>query len=364
MTFELLLLVITLLYLSQIALLLHGINRPRDITTNMQRSHVSVIVAARNESANIRRCLDSLFRQTYPPDSFEVIVVDDHSADGTGEICRSYMSTYPNMRVSSPPEGGTLLGKANALAHGIDEARGEIILITDADCVVPETWIESTISRYEPNVGIVGGMTLQKANSPFEGMQSLDWAYLLGVAAATANLKNPLSTIGNNLSFRRKAYDDVGGYRKIKFSVTEDYSLFQAIVQTGKWEYLYPMDPALLVTSEPCVRFKDLIRQKHRWGKGGLDMKIAGFLIMGIGFLQHAAVISSFFFDAATAGALALLVKSGGDYFFLERILSRLGRKDQLRFFYWFELYYLFYVILLPFVVFFGGKVVWKGRSY
>ena len=159
-------------------------------------------------------------------------------------------------------------GKTNALDQGIEKAKGEVILITDADCTVPPTWVEWTAKRYGSEVGIVGGLTLQRANNSFEGMQSLDWAFLLGLAAATMSLRIPLSTIGNNLSFRKSAYLGVGGYRTIPFSVTEDFMLFQAVVQTRKWEYICPIDPRVLVVSRPCTDWRELLRQKHRWGKG------------------------------------------------------------------------------------------------
>ena len=365
MTYELLLAIITALYLAQIGMFLAGIRKVRDGRSSTEQPFVSVIIAARNEERNIKPCLDSLTAQTYPKRSFEIVVVDDQSLDKTAAICLEYAAEHPNIRVVSSAAETTLRGKTNALAGGIKLAKGEIVMITDADCIVPRTWIEATVKRYTPKVGIVGGMTLQRAWTAFEGMQSLDWAYLLGIAAAGVAWKNPLSTIGNNLSFRRKAYDDVGGYEKIPFSVTEDYSLFQAIVRTGKWDYLYPIDPALLVISKPCGTFGDLIRQKHRWGKGGLDMKVSGFVIMGLGFLMHAMILAGpIFYWSVSVALTGLLVKLIGDYVFLYAVLNRLNKTSELRYFHAFQLYYLLYVLALPFIVLFGRKVTWKGRQY
>lgn len=162
-----------------------------------------------------------------------------------------------------------LPGKSNALAQAIEKAHGEVILITDADCIVPNTWVEFTAKRYSGDVGLIGGMTLQRSNNAFEGMQSLDWTYVLGVASSSAALGYPLGSIGNNLSFRKEAYEQVGGYKKIKFSVTEDYTLVQAILGTRNWDFLYPLDDKILVESRPCPTLKSLIQQKHRWEKGG-----------------------------------------------------------------------------------------------
>ncbi len=355
---------VLLLYWTLIAILLYGIARTRDDASNTSQPFVSVIVAARNEEQTLPNCLSSLAVQTYPPGLFEVIVVNDHSEDGTARVCTAFAGRFQHFHALVPEPDPVLRGKTNALARGIAAAAGEIIMVTDADCTVPPTWIESTVRRYNPKVGLVGGVTVQRATGPFTGAQSLDWAFLLGLAASAVNLRNPLSTIGNNLSFRRSAYEEVGGYRSIKFSVTEDYALFQAIVRTGCWEYYYLLDPAHLVVSEPCSTLRELVRQKQRWGKGGLDMKASGLAVMAIGFLMHAGIVGGLLLGAWELSASVFLGKAIGDYTFLQAVLKRIDRLQDRKYFYWFELYYLLYVLLLPFIVFFGGKVRWKGREY
>jgi cellulose synthase/poly-beta-1,6-N-acetylglucosamine synthase-like glycosyltransferase len=338
--------------------------RPRDEQGNSSRPFVSVLIAARDEDPNLAECLESVLHQTYDAALFEVIVINDHSTDGTESICREFSRRFANFSYANAREDKSLKGKSNALDQGIEKARGEIILITDADCSVPKTWIEWTARRYSDSVGIVGGITLQKASNWFEGMQSLDWAFLLGLASSTVSLGNPLSTIGNNLSFRKAAYEDVGGYRKIPFSVTEDFMLFQSIVKTKKWNYLCPIDPNVLVMSQPCSSWKELIRQKHRWGKGGLDMRLSGFSIMAIGFGLDVLILYSLLLGITLFALGAFVLKMMGDYLFLHTVLTKLGRRDLLKYFIPFQIYFLLYVLLLPFVVFFGGRVIWKGRHY
>ena len=358
------LLVITILYLCQVGILLYGLRRIRDNLSSGSAPYVSVVVAARNEEENLPDCLKSLADQTYPVDNYEIIVANDNSTDETALVCERFSGILPHFVSFMATENPRLPGKPNALAQAIDRAKGEVVMITDADCIVPPTWIEYTAKRYSPDVGLVGGITLQNGDSAFSGMQSLDWAYILGVASAAAALGHPLGSIGNNLSFRKKAYEEVGGYHKIKFSVTEDYSLVQAILGTKKWRYLYPIDERVLVESRACPTLRSVVRQKHRWGKGGLDMKFWGFVIMVVGFSMHAALLWQFLsLNLALAGSV-LLVKMIADYFFLYRVLAKLKKTDELKYFYWFELYYTLYVLALPFLVFFGGKVLWKGRRY
>jgi len=364
MSLELLLGLAVLFYLAQVGRSLVALRHLRDEIDESRLPFVSVVVAARNEEDNIEECLTSILNQSYPKDKFEVIVVNDHSTDGTERICLGFAERHPQVVYMSAQEDKMIRGKANALDQGIQLARGEVILLTDADCSVPSMWVEWTAKRFADNVGIVGGMTIQKASSAFEGMQSLDWAYVLGLAASAVAFRDPLSTIGNNLSIRKAAYQDVGGYRNIPFSVTEDFMLFQSIIKTGRWNYLYPVDPRVLVVSKPCTTLRGLVRQKHRWGKGGLDMKPSGMLIMVVGFGTHALVLSTFAFGSVFLAATGLMAKFAADYFFLHAVLKRLERTDLLKYFYWFELYFIAYVLLLPFIVFFGGKVLWKERKY
>lgn len=363
MTLEFFLVLTTLCYIFQVGFLILGIRRTKDLTSTAS-PFVSVVIAARNEERNLSECLQSVTRQTYPNSKFEIIVANDNSNDSTDAICSDFASRFSNVTVVTVKEDAKLRGKANALAQAIDKAKGDIVLITDADCEVPATWIEHTAKRYPLDVGLVGGMTLQKAQRPFEGIQSLDWAYVLGVASSSAAWGNPLGSIGNNLSFRRDAYEAVGGYRKVKFSVTEDYTLVQSIIKTKKWKYLYPIDPNVLVFSKPCSTWKELIRQKHRWGKGGLDMRFTGLVIMAITWTTIGTAFGMLFWNGVVQCVAAFMAKSIADYSFLHQVLARLQQTKELKYFWWFELYFTVYVILLPFIVVFGGPVVWKGRTY
>lgn len=357
-------LIVLALYLVQTAFVVAGLGRIPALT-GTARPTVSVVVAARNEEAAIGPCIESLCRQDYPTDRYEVIIVDDDSTDRTAAIVRDKMRNFANLQLISPPTNSRLRGKSRPLSAGIAQATGEVIMITDADCRVPETWVGSTAAIYEPNVGLVGGITLQDARTTFGGMQSLDWAYLLGVAASSVALGRSFGSIGNNLSFRKKAYDEVGGYESLPFSVTEDYTLVHAIRSSGRWKQRYPIDARLLVESQPCPDLRSLFHQKLRWGRGGLDVPFLGFVIMAIGWSMHVLPIVHTLVWGAWWHTLAVFfVKASADYAFLYRVLTRLGRVDDLRHFLWFELYFFVYVVALPIMVFLAGPVRWKGRQY
>ncbi len=325
---------------------------------------VSVVVAAKDEEENLQACLESLVSVDYPRDLLEIVVVNDQSADGTPAIIDRVAGEYGFVRRIDAVEGTDMRGKANALSQGIDRAQGEFIFLTDADCTVPVTWISGTLKHFEEKTGIVGGVTLiSKTDNVLSGIQSLDWDFLLSIGSAAATIGKPLACLGNNLAFRKKAYEDVGGYRKIRFSVTEDYALFKAIAESGRWDYRYPMDRQTLVETLPLGTLKEVFAQRKRWATGGKDTGLFGVLTLAPGFLFHWSMIVTAILAPAMF-PLLLLLKLLLDALFVFPVLKFYGKIVHLKFIVYFEIYYLIYVAILPFSVYLGKAITWKGRKY
>jgi cellulose synthase/poly-beta-1,6-N-acetylglucosamine synthase-like glycosyltransferase len=355
---------ILLLYLMKILLFYTGSRRASRPSVHTARPSVSVILAARNEEEIIGPCLAGLASLRYAG-SLEILLVNDQSTDDTGAIMEQWSRVDARMRVVTT-EGRIhdLKGKANAIAQAIETSEGEIILTTDADCVVSPDWVEKTIAQYDDSTGCVCGFTLIETDGWFSGMQSLDWAYLLTVASAGVGWNHALSAVGNNMSYRRAVYNEVGGYQGVGFSVTEDFALLMAIAYGTKWKVRYAAEASTLVWSKPCPNLRELYRQKKRWGTGGLDSPIIGFTVMSVGFIMNIAVLFLPFLGLpAWAWLIGLAGKFIGDAFLLSWPLSRFSRLDLFKYFLHFELYYIIYVTALPFVVLLGGKVVWKDRK-
>jgi cellulose synthase/poly-beta-1,6-N-acetylglucosamine synthase-like glycosyltransferase len=325
----------------------------------------TVIVAARNEEDNIERCLSSLDALQYPEEKLEIIIVDDGSTDNTPILIENFIkekSRFKKITISNSEES-KLAGKTKAVARGIENAKGEIILTTDADCEVKPTWVKTIASYYEKDVGVVNGYTTQTAASNFQGMQAIDFIYLLLVAAGTINLGKPISCIGNNMSYRKKAYEEAGGYENLPFSVTEDFILLMGIAKLKKYRIVYPLEKDTLVTSLPCNSFKKLARQKKRWAVGGLGVPFTGFLIMFWGFFTNLCILLTPLLFSKVWIYL-IFFKIVTDYFVLFPVHQKLGIAKNLKYFLAHQVYYILYVIALPFIVLPNRNVIWKGRKY
>ena len=341
-----------------------GASKQFDRLNDEELPAATVIVAARDEEDNILRCLKSLDNIVYDENKLEIILVDDKSSDNTGKIIDEFIFNKTKFKkIVTKKEIGILKGKTNALANAIDIAKGAIILTTDADCEVHPMWVKTMTSYYQENIGAVNGFTTQLAYNGFSGMQAIDFLYLLTVASGAINLNKPVSCIGNNMSYRKSAYKETGGYEKLPFSVTEDFNLLLSIHKLNKYKIIFPLEKEALITSIPCKNLKNLYHQKKRWGLGGFEVPLRGKFIMATAFAANLCILLTPLFF--TAGCLYLTVfKLAIDYFVLYFVHKQLGITKNLRYYLNFEIYYILYVLVLPCILTLNRKVTWKGRKY
>jgi len=364
--FDVVLWILGTLYAAGILLFAVGAWRARYRYNRSLRPKVSVIVAARNEEMNIRRCLDSLIRLTYPPELLEIIIVNDRSTDATPDIVREFSARRTNIHLLNARSGqGHLRGKANAISQGIDVSTGEFILMTDADCTLPPGWVEDTVKYYvDKSVGIVPGFTAIRHDNMFEAMQTLDWFALFSVAASATKLGFPVTAVGNNFSIRRSAYNAVGGYAGIPFSVTEDYALFHAVTSGTSYRACFPLDAATLVESEPCKTWRDLYRQRKRWFAGGRDMDARSISIFASAWLLNGMILVGLFIEVTPLLLSVVVLKMGVDFALVLPAIAAFRRWELLSAFPLYAIYYFLYVLIYPPIVLIGRKVVWKDQQF
>jgi len=329
---------------------------------------ISIIVAARNEAQHLPDCLRSLLRVEYPPAKTEIIVVDDCSTDDSEKIIQRFATAHPQIRhFRLEAEQKHRPGKAGAILYGIDHSSGEIIFITDADCQVPPTWIRGLLQLFTERVGLVGGFTLldqKKDATPLLGkIQSLDWLYLLSVAAGASTRGRPLSWVGNNMAFRRQAYDKVGGYRALGYSLIEDFALANAIATQTDWQVRFSAVKDALVHSSPLSSLLQLYRQRRRWFTGFGSMRPFGKSVMILSTVAHLSCValSAMQWQLFLFCFLSLALT---DWFLLYPTAKNLDRRDLLRYFPAFQFYFFCYLTIFPLFLFFDRQVVWKEQRY
>lgn len=225
-----------------LALVLHlKLPRPAPRREAQDGPFVSVIVPARNEARNIERCVGSLVQSRWS--AFEVIVVDDQSDDGTGEIARALdRGRAQALRViDGRPVPPGWVGKPWACRQGAEAARGEWLLFADAD-----TWHgpgalgRAAAALEEDGADLLSLQGRQEMGGFWERLVQPHVFFML--MQAWPRLDRPVSgkrwrravASGQYMLVRRSAYDALGGHEAVKGAVVEDLRLAQLFARDGR----------------------------------------------------------------------------------------------------------------------------------
>ncbi len=203
---------------------------------------VSIIVPARNEERNIRRCVTSLLEQDY--EHYEVIVVDDGSTDATGCILDDLVHTHPHgdrlwvLRLRDLPNGWA--GKPHALHCGVQEARGEWLLFTDADTWHAPNCLRSTMAQALQEQADLFTMGAEQELPSFWDKVLMPMAYLsISMQYPPKKVNDPNSSVaianGQYILIRRQVYDIIGGYARpdLRGTLLDDRDLAQVVKDNG-----------------------------------------------------------------------------------------------------------------------------------
>jgi len=201
---------------------------------------VSVIIPARNERRNIERCARSVLSTTYP--RLDAIVVDDHSTDGTGEIAAAIAASDSRLRVIlAPPLPDGWFGKQWACASGAREARGALLVFTDADTKhEPDLLSRAVNAMQSERADLVTLAGHQEMHSFWERVIQPHLFVLLSIRYGgtehVSRAKRPVDVIANGqfILMSREAYDAVGGHAAVRDVVAEDMALAQTFVRVKR----------------------------------------------------------------------------------------------------------------------------------
>ncbi len=200
---------------------------------------VSVIIPARNEAHNIERCVAGVLASRWP--ALEVLVVDDHSTDGTGDIARALAARDPRVRViDAPPLPDDWFGKQWACQTGANAARGDWLLFTDADTThTPELLPRVMAWQRARNAQVVTIGGKQEMHTLGERLVTpqlfLILLFRMGSTEAIAGARRAEDSITNGqyTMYARTVYDQIGGHASVRHNVAEDLLLGQVVWRAG-----------------------------------------------------------------------------------------------------------------------------------
>jgi len=328
---------------------------------------VSVIIAARNEEDKIAKTINDVLAQTYPRYLFELIIIDDHSTDRTAEIVKSYES----IKLIQLDEQKVLNSyKKMAIQTAIGQAKGDLIITTDADCRMGTEWLATIVNYYEATgcKMISSPVAYFEEKSFFEQAQALEFAYLIGLGASTIGNKNPSTCNGANLAYEKKAFFEVGGFKGIDDLASGDDELLlhkMAAIYGDKIGFLKNTDAVVYTHAKETLG--EFIQQRKRWASKSTRYKEKSVIILGVSVWMFNlsiiinAILSIFFSATLSFLLFQLIAKLLLELIFLNNMMAFFKRKALL---WWLPILNAFHIIYIVYIGIVGnsGKYNWKGR--
>ena len=338
-------------------------------------SSISVIVPARNEAKNIIPCLNSILNQQYPEALYEIILVDDHSEDGTMQIVQQhFLSSISVFALSDYLSGEQSIQsfKKMAIGLGIQKAKGQIIVTTDADCIVPSTWLRLIEYQFTKNNAamVAGPVAFYEERNLLERFQSLDFLGMMVITGAGISGQWMRMCNGASLAYLKSLFFEVGGFQGIDHLASGDDMLLMHKVAAQ-----YPNRIAFVKSKEALVLTKAkkswgaFFQQRLRWAtKSSAYQEKVVTIVLALVFMICLLILVGFFGlvfmnELMILGWLIMVgVKSMADFFLLREATRFFGRQD-LRFSIGLsQVLHILYISFIGVASNLKQKYIWKGR--
>lgn len=353
-----------------------------------RNSFVSVIISARNEEKHIKKCLECLVKQDYGKENFEVLIINDHSSDNTVNIINAFiLSGEIDLKLLHSSDTS---GKKAALNAAYEIAKGELILVTDADCEVQSSWISSMNEAFNTSCAllITGPVMMFQEKGCFNKFQCIEFNSLIASTAGSIGLNRPIMSNGANMGFRRSAYnelklktalnDTLSNPLKDQRSSGDDVFLMLAFKKSfGKKSISFLNDPKTVVYTFAQNTLKQFISQRLRWvSKSGgyrdpevIYTALSIFLFNLLIFLIAPAILilflqNNYLMELLLKALIVLFsIKVIVDYSLISEYSRQFGQKKLLPYLLIFEPIVILYTVLIGIL----GNFLsfsWKGRLY
>lgn len=337
---------------------------------------ISVIVPARNEEKNINALLETLKHQIYPDELFEVLIIDDFSTDKTAEIVIRFQSN--NIKLISlrdfVGENSINSYKKKAIEIGIELSRGELIVTTDADCLVNKNWLSTIASFYEKHKPemIVMPVSIIHTYSFIQLFQTIDFMCLQGITGAAVSNHFHGMCNGANLAYTKKAFYEVDGFKHINHIASgDDMMLMHKMAQKNESGIKYLKSEDVIVNTQPVNSIREFINQRIRWASKAdkyQDKSLFPVLLLVylVNMLLLILIVAVIFIPVTTNcfGVIGLLVisKIFFELFFLYPVSRFFKKQNTLWIFPLLQPLHIIYTVAVGGLGKFGSYQ-WKGRK-
>ncbi len=370
--FLFLLFAVAVLYMLLIFAFTEGWNRldNKPFSHRNLSTRLSVVIPFRNEGENLVRLLQALLLQSYPPELCEFVFVNDHSDDKGQELLENFVSEQKlqNVRMLH----SVRRGKKAALRTGIQAAKGELVITTDADCFPLRSWLTETVAFYEekhPRL-ILGPVIYYGEKTLLQKLFSLDFMSLVVSGAGSAGLGLPFMGNAANMAFEKQVYLDADtDALQSGFASGDDVFFIQYIRRKyGRKAITFIKNEEVIIRTPPPENLKTFLSQRIRWGSKARAYTqpwamFVSYLIFLFNFLLVVALAAGFFVPwFLVIWALFIVMKTIVDFPILYAFARFSGKRRLLPYVFPFETVYPLYITFVAFRGLFPYR--WKDRNW
>lgn len=286
------------LYLILILYFIAGNQRLEEVSSkNSTNISVSVIIPFRNEENNIENLVSSLTRQSYSNGILEFIFIDDHSEDSSNDLIRQKINQFDApVKLLSLKE---TFGKKAAIQKGVEEAIGDMILTTDADCTMNKNWVTTMAHAFEQNEGglVLGRVHTQADGHPLSNLFLKENDALMKATSGASKMGKPFLSNGANFGYSRTDFRELNPFQNHERIASGDdiFLLHEFKKRKPNKRIQFVMNEDAVVYTKGPTSLKQLVHQRIRWLKkskyyGDTDTILIGLII----FIANLSVLLSF----------------------------------------------------------------------
>lgn len=335
----------------------------KSIQGNVGSTAVSVIVPFRNEMENLENLFNALTHQNYPTNKYQIIFVDDHSEDEGVTLLQGLVEKSNIAALILQLD--SCKGKKEAIRKGVSEAKGELIITTDADCTMNSEWLTTMVKSFETNgADLIVGPVLLKGKNQIS-LQRTEFAALIALTSGAIGIKRPILCNGANLGFRKEVFKNLDPYRNnIKIPSGDDvFFLHELKRKRGIKKINFVASESALVSTQGKTDGSAFIQQRVRWGKKSIHYTDRDTILIAL-LVCFANLSLVFLFITQNWQLFAgmAFVKMGFDLFLLISARRWLGLKYIFANTILLSIVYPFYFLLFALLSLLY-QPTWKGRK-
>lgn len=330
-----------------------------------QQHPVSIIICARDEDENLARNLPGVLVQDYPT-THEVIVINDNSIDDTKYILAELQKTFKKLQiVELEQEAKMIAGKKFPLSIGIKEAKHEIVLLTDADCVpASEHWVFKMQDAFSNGIEVALGYgAYQKAPGFLNKVIRFETFHTALQYLSYALAGKPYMGVGRNLSYRKNLFFQNKGFSSINHIPSGDDDLFINKVAT-KHNTAVVIDPQAFTVSKPKQTWKDWMRQKNRHYSTGKFYKASHQFLLGLYtgsfILFYPLFIASIVLFDWRLALIPFVIRMITQAIIWQKAMKKLEEHDLFPLFIFWDLWQFFYYVIFAPALWRKPKKTWN----